>query len=134
MCRTFTLILLLILACQIALAHPGNTDSKGGHTNRSTGEYHYHHGYSAHQHNNGECPYDFKDKTGESSGSSSKASQLYQKNTVKPSPSPKPTPSIKETAPASSARNERGVFVGALIFVILFILIKLLAYAYRQDR
>lgn len=47
-------------------AHSGGTDSSGGHTNHSTGEYHYHHGYPAHQHSDmdgdGEldCPYDFK--------------------------------------------------------------------------
>lgn len=52
-----------------ALAHPGGTDYKGGHTDRSTGEYHYHHGYSAHDHVDGVCPYDFDDKTGEDSGS-----------------------------------------------------------------
>ena len=44
-----------------ALAHPGRTDGKGGHYNRDTGEYHYHHGYSAHQHDGGACPYDFDD-------------------------------------------------------------------------
>ena len=27
-----------------ALAHPGRTDANGGHTNKKTGEYHYHHG------------------------------------------------------------------------------------------
>ena len=53
-----------------ALAHPGGTDSKGGHTNHSTGEYHYHHGYSAHDHVDGVCPYDYDDRTGENSGSS----------------------------------------------------------------
>ena len=52
-----------------AYAHSGGTDSNGGHYNRSTGEYHYHHGYSAHQHidmdGDGklDCPYDFKDTT-----------------------------------------------------------------------
>ena len=61
-------LLLLILFAFTALAHPGRTDSNGGHYNRSTGEYHYHHGYSAHQHPNGECPYDFDDKTGSNSG------------------------------------------------------------------
>lgn len=63
------LLLLLWLPCA-AYAHPGNTDGKGGHYNRKTGEYHYHHGYPAHQHTNGKCPYDFKDKTGQSSGTS----------------------------------------------------------------
>ena len=50
-------------------AHPGRTDSSGGHTNHSTGEYHYHHGYSAHDHYDMDgdgvidCPYDFDDQT-----------------------------------------------------------------------
>lgn len=50
-------------------AHPGRTDGKGGHTDHSTGEYHYHHGYSAHSHYDMDgdgavdCPYDFKDNT-----------------------------------------------------------------------
>lgn len=62
-------------------AHPGNTDSKGGHYNRSTGEYHYHHGYSAHQHTDMDsdgdldCPYNFKDNADHESSS------LYQ-NTI----------------------------------------------------
>lgn len=54
----------LIISCSTTLyAHPGRTDSNGGHRNSSTGEYHYHHGYSAHQHDNGICPYDFDNKT-----------------------------------------------------------------------
>jgi hypothetical protein len=54
------LMLLLLLSAPVCLAHSGGTDSKGGHWNRSTGEYHYHHGYSAHQHENGICPYETK--------------------------------------------------------------------------
>lgn len=45
-----------------AWGHPGRTDSSGGHYDRSTGEYHYHHGYPAHQHPGGVCPYDIEDK------------------------------------------------------------------------
>ena len=74
--------LLVVLALFISLAvtvfaHPGKTDSSGGHTDHSTGEYHYHHGHSAHQHydqdgdGNLDCPYDFKDMTGINSGESS---------------------------------------------------------------
>lgn len=63
------------------LAHGGRTDANGGHTDHSTGEYHYHHGYEAHQHPNGVCPYDFDDQTdhssGTSSGSSSDSSWAY---------------------------------------------------------
>ncbi len=41
----------------LAIAHSGRTDSHGGHHDNINGGYHYHHGYSAHQHPNGECPY-----------------------------------------------------------------------------
>ena len=41
-----------------AFAHPGGTDYRGGHYDRSTGEYHYHHGHPAHSHPDGVCPYD----------------------------------------------------------------------------
>ncbi len=46
-----------------ASAHSGKTDSNGGHYDRSTGGYHYHHGYSAHYHPNGECPYAIEEPT-----------------------------------------------------------------------
>ena len=68
---SFTVVFLIIFfSLFYVCAHSGKTDSNGGHFDRSTGEYHYHHGYSAHQHTNGKCPYDFDDKTGENSGSS----------------------------------------------------------------
>lgn len=60
-----------------AYSHPGDTDSNGGHYVKDTGEYHYHHGYPAHQHSdldgdgNLDCPYDFKDNTSDSSSQSS---------------------------------------------------------------
>lgn len=54
-------IFLLIFPTFHVIAHPGNTDSKGGHYNRSTGDYHYHHGYPEHEHNNGVCPYEIDD-------------------------------------------------------------------------
>jgi len=59
-----------MLLCVNVLAHPGKTDEYGGHFDYEAGEYHYHHGYPAHQHENGECPYDFDDKTVENSYSS----------------------------------------------------------------
>lgn len=57
--RKITFLLLIAILCfsSVALAHSGKTDSSGGHYNRSTGEYHYHHGRSAHQHPGGVCPY-----------------------------------------------------------------------------
>lgn len=68
------LLLLTLLLPITALAHSGGTDSSGGHTDHSTGEYHYHHGYPAHDHYDMDgdgvidCPYDFDDKTNETSG------------------------------------------------------------------
>ena len=55
------------MLCSITLAHPGRTDSKGGHYNRTTGAYHYHHGYPEHQHTNGVCTYSYDDKTNSNS-------------------------------------------------------------------
>lgn len=71
------LVLAVYLLPILAYAHRGNTDSNGGHTDSSTGEYHYHHGYEPHDHwdmdGDGEvdCPFLFDDKTGLKSGSSS---------------------------------------------------------------
>lgn len=64
----FAVCLFFLLVAPV-FAHPGRTDGKGGHTDHSTGEYHYHHGYSAHDHYDMDrdgivdCPYDFDDKT-----------------------------------------------------------------------
>ena len=56
-------IILFLVGCLTfsAFAHSGRTDGSGGHYNHSTGTYHYHHGYPAHQHTNGVCPYDYED-------------------------------------------------------------------------
>lgn len=63
-------LLFIILSAVTVYAHPGKTDSNGGHTDRSTGEYHYHHGYPAHNHSDLDgdgvkeyCPYDHDDAT-----------------------------------------------------------------------
>ena len=58
---------IVLLLCSIPVcAHQGKTDSKGGHYDRQNGGYHYHHGYPAHEHTNGECPYDYDTQTQES--------------------------------------------------------------------
>lgn len=56
--KILCIFLLLITFSITSYAHSGRTDSKGGHYNRSTGDYHYHHGYPEHQHPNGICPYE----------------------------------------------------------------------------
>lgn len=65
-------MLLVVLLCALSItisAHSGRTDGNGGHYDRSSGEYHYHHGRSAHDHYdiNGDgiidCPYEFEDES-----------------------------------------------------------------------
>ena len=55
------ILLIFALLCALIYPHPGRTDEDGGHYNRSTGEYHYHHGYPEHQHPNSMCPYEISD-------------------------------------------------------------------------
>lgn len=81
MIKKFSLyIIMALLLLTVASAHPGRTDSHGGHRDSETGEYHYHHGYRAHQHTDldgdgkVDCPYNFDDQTGTRSGTSSSKS------------------------------------------------------------
>lgn len=57
----FTLLFCTILPFTVS-AHSGRTDSSGGHHDYKNvsglGSYHYHHGYEAHLHPNGICPYE----------------------------------------------------------------------------
>lgn len=84
-CVAFLIVLLLIFSVS---AHPGKTDSNGGHRDSSTGEYHYHHGYPAHQHTDldgdgkKDCPYHFDDQTGQHSGSSLNSSSTSSSNSA----------------------------------------------------
>lgn len=73
-------LLIVFLLSTVVFAHPGQTDADGGHYDRSTGEYHYHHGYPAHQHTGGQCPYDFDDRTGWNSGPSGSKSKEREKS------------------------------------------------------
>ena len=93
-------IIVLILFCTLFIsfslttiyAHSGRTDSSGGHYNRSTGEYHYHHGYSAHQHPNGICPY--SNTNNNDTTNSTPSSKNSENNTTK-----------DETSNKSSSKN-----------------------------
>ena len=102
----------LLICCIILLflpsvsAHRGRTDSRGGHIDHSTGEYHYHHGYSAHQHTdlNGDgipdCPYDFDDQTGSASGSSSSRSSSQHLSSISSSNPPSDDSFLSSLPPA----------------------------------
>ena len=84
-CIIALVALMFASVIQNANAHSGRTDGRGGHTNHSTGEYHYHHGYSAHSHYDMDgdgvvdCPYDFADKTNHSNNSNASIQQAAEK-------------------------------------------------------
>lgn len=104
--RLLKLLVVLALCLSLSIvvvAHPGGTDSDGGHTDHSTGEYHYHHGYSAHQHYDQDgdglldCPYNFVDTTVSSADSGSsyfeeKVAELEKKQIESTYPSVEPEP------------------------------------------
>lgn len=78
------IIFIVLFACCITVttyAHSGRTDANGGHYNHSTGEYHYHHGHPAHQHINGECPYDFDDRASHKTNSETTTKSSDENNT-----------------------------------------------------
>lgn len=72
------LLWILLIVPLTASAHSGSTDSSGGHRDSSTGTYHYHHGYPAHDHEDGICPYNFDDATEPSYSSKSSATTVPQ--------------------------------------------------------
>lgn len=131
------LVIAVLVIPVLAFAHSGRTDSAGGHTDRDTGEYHYHHGHSAHQHTNGECPYDFDDRADRSSSNyssnktynSPKITNDLPKNTKSP-PSQSPQPKNKNLVSAEKNTSARDVvllicyvILGPIPFVPLLVLL-----------
>lgn len=112
----------MVLACP-AFAHSGRTDSKGGHYDRSTGEYHYHHGYKAHQHDNGVCPYDYKDATDHSPRKSTNPvrTSATPRPTVKPTVTTQPRATVAPAAKKEKSEQTEQVVtaVGVGIFCFL---------------
>lgn len=111
--RIAFLALMLSLVCVIPLfaaAHSGRTDSNGGHWDSETGEYHYHHGYPAHQHYDmdgdgvDDCPYDFKDNTKSKNSTSSRAS-FYTSDVYPSSSSSKASSSSSSSKKSSSSAS-----------------------------
>jgi hypothetical protein len=120
----FTVCLFSSLIAQV-FAHPGRTDENGGHTNRSTGEYHYHHGYPEHDHydmdGDGQidCPYEFDDKTNHNSGggnSSNKVTPSY----ISPAQTEEPTEMHKESNDKeSNSDSNNGEFILLVMMLVL---------------
>lgn len=134
------LTFLFILAFPLLLvfrvyAHPGKTDEYGGHYDRSTGEYHYHHGFEAHQHVdlNGDgtpdCPFEFVDKTGQNSGGSGYASSFVSSSAeTKP---PEYFTIVKEVVKENVVSVEvlpewvNYALIGSgIVFLVMFIMIR----------
>ena len=113
------LLAFLLLLSPTVLAHSGKTDANGGHYDRSTGEYHYHHGYPAHQHYDmdgdgvADCPYDLDDKTDHSSRSDSGSSHAVQST---------PRPSPQKSDDSKAKHISVGGIVAVAILVPIFVL------------
>lgn len=115
MSRLFRCCMLLFIVIALPLtvfAHPGKTDNQGGHTDHSTGEYHYHHGYSAHQHydmdgdGKVDCPYNFKDKTDHSPGSGSSRNSETNYVTSPTKSATEPSSSTTPSTPTTTTQEE----------------------------
>ena len=115
MTRKYIILLaaVVLLAASLLVpvsAHPGKTDANGGHTDHETGEYHYHHGYPAHQHRDmdsdghPDCPYDFDDKTNYGSD----ANKTTEGNAATSHPTSQPTQPSK--VPQSQTNTEDSFF------------------------
>lgn len=122
MCSPKLLIAIILCLCLPVLvsAHPGRTDYYGGHYNHSEGEYHYHHGYSAHQHSdtNGDgvldCPYTFTGKP----NSSENHSNSY---TFKKSPSNNNESSNNVTEPVKTNNSKKSKDYTWLLVIACFL-------------
>lgn len=134
-------LLLILSAALVVSAHPGSTDYKGGHTDRSTGEYHYHHGYSAHAHEDKDgdgvldCPYDFDDQTDHSyHGDSDSAYYSYELDNefafINPitTATPKPTASPMQTEIESGSNS--AISFGKVLKALLWSILPAIAFGF----
>lgn len=113
--KQILVILALVLSLSAtAIAHPGRTDDRGGHYDHDTGQYHYHHGYEAHQHTGGICPFDFDDRTGESSGSSPSSSSATD----------------PDWTPTFSAKEKKTSIFDTLVFIFMKLPVMILGSLY----
>lgn len=115
---TFLLVLLCLVLVLPVAAHSGGTDANGGHYDG--GSYHYHHGYPAHQHTGGVCPYDFDDRTGWNSGTNGSSGSSASKSTPKPTPTPTPKPTPSPEPVKSSGDGWAWVGLAGFVSVVGF--------------
>lgn len=116
--KIVVLILIIVLIPIIVYAHKGRTDSSGGHYVGSSGEYHYHHGYPAHQHANGVCPYKNDNKTQYSSGTVANNTSLTAKFNANVL-----NDSTKNTTSANSVQYDKYFKIGGCLLLFAWILV-----------
>ena len=111
----------------VSFAHGGRTDANGGHYNRSTGEYHYHHGYSAHSHydidgdGHEDCPFDLKDNTAKSEKTTTKSENSTTKSENSTTKSENSTSNKKSSLDLITIIEVVSLFfVGKFIFRLFF--------------
>ena len=123
--RFIVMLFILLMLPATVFAHSGDTDSNGGHYDGS--DYHYHHGYPAHDHEdtdgNGtvDCPYDFDDQTGWNSGS----------NTIK-SKSTTTTSSVKKTSQKETPKPIWPIILKVFFAAVCLAIIVILAHISRK--
>lgn len=112
---------LFLGAWSIAMAHGGGTDGKGGHTDHSTGEYHYHHGKPAHQHPNGVCPYATPKPTVKPTPRPAErpTARITPKPTAKPQPTTRYAVSITQPSPVPI--DPVDIRIAGFFFIALFV-------------
>lgn len=142
--RFFVMLLCLLLFCSVCIpvsAHKGKTDGSGGHKDRSTGDYHYHHGYPAHDHYDMDgdgkidCPYDFDDQTNHQIGNSSYRessdhSTFFTEKTIPTNP-PTETAAIAES---ELTKKEEAKIVPVWCFLPLIAIILFQWVSIRQKK
>lgn len=124
-------LLALLLFPSSAYAHPGKTDENGGHYDYSTGEYHYHHGYPAHQHVNGVCPYDYKDNTASSPRSYTSVDSQADRPTTAPRPTSLPRSTVAPAPKVQAAEPPPSLLLlavcaagGGVLFALVYSIAK----------
>ena len=124
------LVIMAVLICVplTVLSHSGRTDSSGGHRDNKNvsglGSYHYHHGYPAHLHENGVCPYGGGTAVKKSSGSNRSGSGSGSSSRYKSTPKPTPEPSVETRAAASITYelNYDAISVVCIVSVLLIVI------------
>ena len=116
--RLFSVLIVLCLITTSAFAHPGRTDSAGGHKDNKNvsglGPYHYHHGYPAHLHTDGICPYETPVSPAPEAAQAPKAAQAPEA-----AQAPAPAAGAAPSAPAAQTEREKAEFLDAYIAIIV---------------